>query len=72
MFKKKKPILIPTSYKERKIIRYRLMRIRNNNDDVKDDLKEQIEKQFTDNMAWSNYSEVWDVEQKNSYKIIKL
>ena len=72
MLKKKKPIAIPVSYPERRKVRYRLMRIRNQNDDTDDGLKERIEAQFGKGMAWEGFTETWDVGQKNPYKVVRV
>lgn len=67
----KKGIAISVSYPERKWVRYRLARIMNNNWKEKDGLKEKIESQFVKGMNWNNFMQIWDVDQKDPYKVIE-
>ena len=67
----KKWIALPVSLPERKSIRYRCARISNKNWEVKDGLKEKIEKQFTKDMNWDNFLEVWDISKEPPYKVVE-
>ena len=68
----KKGIALPVSLPERKSVRYRCMRIRNENWEVKDGLKEKIEKQFTKEMNWDNFLEVWDISKFPPYVVQRI
>ena len=68
----KKPIEIPVSCPARKNIRYRIMRIINKNDDIQDDLKENIEKQFTEKMEWNNFLTAWDINTEEPFNVVEL
>lgn len=67
----KKEITIPTSLPERKSVRYRCARISNKNWEVDDGLKEIIEKQFDKDMNWDNFTKIWDIDQIDSYKVVR-
>ena len=60
------PVGIP-----RRLVRYRLFRIREGNDEVIDDLKQHIEEQFQIGMNWNNFTFVWDVSPNDPLKVIR-
>ena len=55
----------------RRHIRYRLFRIRRGDDEVQDDLKEYIQRQFVGEMSWSTFTFNWDVSPGDPLKVIK-
>jgi hypothetical protein len=62
---------LPPRIKEnRRNIRYRLFRIRENKDVVNDDLKQFIESQFEFGMSWKTFTFTWDVSPQDPLKII--
>ena len=67
----KKQVVIPTSYPERKSVRYRCARIANKNWEEKDGLKEKIEEQFDEDMNWDNFMVVWDISENDPYEVVR-
>jgi len=62
---------LPPNKKDfRKNIRYRLFRIREGNDLVKDDLKEHMESQFQFGMNWNTFTFMWDVDPNYPLSVI--
>lgn len=55
---------------QRRNIRYRLFRIRDDADPVSDDLKQYFESQFQFGMTWRTFTFTWDVSPTNPLKII--
>ena len=72
MVERKKPIAIPVSFPERRRVRYRCMRIKNGNDEVKDNLKEIIQSQFKEGMDWDGFIETWDIDKHNPFKVVRI
>ena len=54
----------------RKNVRYRLFRIRDDNDVNNDDLKEHIENQFQFGMTWKTFTFTWDVAPRDPLTVI--
>ena len=69
--RKKKALNVPPSTTNRRQIRFRLFRIREGNDVVKDDLKAHIEAQFQIGMTWDNFTFLWDVSPADPLKVIR-
>jgi len=69
----KKPILIPTSNRERKDIRYNIMRIVNNNYDGPKEFEKDILKQLKNiNEKIQNFMKTWDVTKESPYIIERI
>ena len=62
--------LPPNQSTNRRNIRYRLFRIREDNDPVNDDLKSYIESQFEFGMTWKTFTFTWDVSPQDPLKVI--
>ena len=70
MLDKKDLSLPPNNLEFRRTIRYRLFRIREDNDVVSDDLKEYIESQFQFGMSWKTFTFTWDVDPNHPLEVI--
>ena len=68
----KKEVTLLVSLPERRGIRYRCMRIRNKNDEMKDNLKNIIESQFDMDMNWDGFTEIWDISKEKPYVVVRL
>jgi len=69
----KKPIEIPLSNKNRRFIRYNIMRMVNQNFDGPKEFEKDINKQLENlKVELKHFTKTWDVSQEEPYKLVKI